>query len=795
MADIQQDPNLVFLTSKNFDFEPVYDGAMHRDEAEEAVWFLGRQGDDGSLFLAFGDWRTNEKYIIVNGIETDDKEALAKFHHQATLDAAERAKLWVEKAGEAEAVVARSVEEPAAASPYLARKGIVTGVFLKDPEFPHAVLCPRVDFNGKVWSYERIHFSGEKEAQAGAKKAGTFCWIHHAAGEPRAVIIVEGYATGKSVVAGIGERGQGWCHVIAALGAGNLPSIARQAAKAYPNARIVIAADNDHKDKAKGNPGLAAAQKAKLLLERDNRACEIIYPKFKGFEDGTDWNDYQVARGDSALANAFVDLVSGLEGKLTEETEKAADRAEGKGKGREAAQAREMFAAMGLENVLQVGTSDNLNTRDFFKWTGTHWTTRGMGPAFVQRLHLLCTEQLGDAAKSKDVKSLSWAVATRIARPQTEEESRLFSCNLNSFNFADGTVDVVQESGSGRFVTRFRPHAKEDLFSYVHQWNWNAPNDLPRDGTFQKYLEMRRADGGDEQVRAIKQLLGACLLPYFPRFFFLLGESDSGKSTLALLCWKLAGDDNVSNLPPNRWRDFETFSMAGKLVNIDTDLPTDSAIKDDVMKKVRDKSPMFMNRKGRDLVKATLPPLHIFCTNTMPRTMEGNTGALDKRISILRFRRQELPEGFPSQNLASYIWVRDAGGVLDAAMEGVKDILESNGDYFVPSQSRAEVQDWQEENGNDVAKWLAEIRDGESVNMGGMKAVARAGALALGADLHTVFLTWAKENNVRTTPTKRTFYKLIGAAKIEKRTHEKGVAFVGLFVEGGQLPNPAMMQV
>lgn len=794
MADIQQDPNLVFIASKNFDFEPIYDEALHRDENEEAVWFLGRQGDDGSLFLAFGDWRTGEKYLIVGGIETDDKEALAKFHHQATLDAAERAKLWVEKAAEAEAVVSRAVEEPAVMSPYLVRKGLTTGVFLKDPEFPHAVLCPRVDFNGKVWSYERIHFSGEKEAQAGAKKAGTFCWIHHAGAEPRAVILVEGYATGRSVVAGIGERGQGWCHVIAALGAGNLPSIARQAAKAYPNARIVIAADNDHKDKARGNPGLAAAQRAKLLLERDNRACEILYPKFKGFEDGTDWNDYQVARGDSALSNAFVDLVSGLEGKLTEETEKTADRAEGKGKGREMAQARDLHKGLGFDEMVQVGSSDNLNTRDYFKWNGTFWKKED-SQEVTQKLHLAAMGVLGDAAKSKDVKSLSWTTAALIGRPAAGLGERLFQCNFNSFNFADGTVDVMQESGSGKFITRFRPHAKEDLFSYVLPWNWQATNDLPRDGTFQQYLEMRRADGGEEQVRALKQLLGACLLPYFPRFFFLLGESDSGKSTLAILAWKLAGDENVANLPPNRWKEFETFSMAGKLVNIDTDLPTDTAIKDDVMKKVRDKKPMFMNRKGRDLVKATLPPLHIFCTNQMPKTMEGNTGALNKRVSILRFKRQVLPEGWPTINLASYIWARDAGGVLDAAMEGVKDILESDGQYFVPQSSVAEVEDWQKDNDSLVSKWLDEVRMGEAASFGGMKVVRREEGRALGADLHTVFTEWVSHHKERAVPTKRTFYKAVAKAGWKKIDHEKGVAFVGLFVEGGQLPNATMAEV
>lgn len=103
-----------------------------------------------------------------------------------------------------------------------------------------SVVVPARDVDGKIWTLQFIDAEGEKRFLTGGAKRGRF----HMVGEldreqPRLIGIAEGYATAATVHEAIG-----WS-VAVAFDAGNLAPVAEAIHKRYPDALIVLCADDD----------------------------------------------------------------------------------------------------------------------------------------------------------------------------------------------------------------------------------------------------------------------------------------------------------------------------------------------------------------------------------------------------------------------------------------------------------------------------------------------------------------------------------------------------------------------
>lgn len=790
MADL--DLNLRFIASKNFDFVPTYDGEIHReDDGVRAMWWKGAVLPSGARYLIFGDWRTSERYAIIDGalLGEDAQGDVAEALRTVTKTAAEVFAVYQKAQDETKALLA-TARDPSGYEPppYLDKKGLGAGApkaavdsYLVDPERPHAVLVPRVDLDRVPWTFERIHPSGDKEAQPGGRAEGTFSVVREAV-EPRVVVVGEGWATVETIARAFdSETGANpWFLLLAAHSAKNLPAVAILAARKYPNADIVIAADNDAK-LAGGNVGVAAAEKAREAIDREAGRTRtlVLPPKFGKKAEGSDWNDFMALKGWQALKNEWTPLAERAAQGVSLIASKAADKAEDAGTGArlsEGEQADLIAKQLHFDDWVQIG-SGSAGRRDFFKWVGTHWEAQ-YAPLVMQAFARAAEACIGGNATTKRVDSLVKMLLTRMKVAKNPD--KFFTCNPYSFNFKDGTVDIVRDAGSGRSEAIFREHRKDDGFTYVHQWSYQAANDLPRDGTFAEYLALRNQDGGPEQVRALKQMLGACLIPYSPRFFFCVGESDAGKSTVAILAHRLAGEAVCSSLSPTEWKGFALFTMAGKLVNIETDLAYTAPLNDDVMKKIRDRVPVTLDRKGRDHVRAPLPPLHIFCANRMPRSLEGNTGALNKRITILNFNRVPWEVKDP----AGWIWMRDAGGVLDAALEGLADLLANDWAYAVPKDSLEAIVEWQADS-DPLITFMNEARDGELSDVGGRLVPAENGQVRISAVLER-FRGWARESGLRKTYTLQIFGRELRRRGFEIKKGSDGcMVLAGWDIQGG----------
>ncbi|PNK67807.1 TOPRIM and DUF927 domain-containing protein [Hafnia paralvei] len=162
-----------------------------------------------------------------------------------------------------------------------------------------SLLLPLVDESGEVTAAQTITQQGEKRLLTGSSKRGAYHAIN-APETPQSILIAEGLATALT------------CHLIkpdeltvAAIDAGNLLPVAEVMRRKYPNAQIVIAADNDQQAESdrigdvKANTGKDAAEKAAKAVAGWVSIPPVDYK--------ADWNDYHQQHGLEAATAAFND--------------------------------------------------------------------------------------------------------------------------------------------------------------------------------------------------------------------------------------------------------------------------------------------------------------------------------------------------------------------------------------------------------------------------------------------------------------------------------------------------------
>ncbi|EMM8814859.1 DUF927 domain-containing protein [Klebsiella sp. GG_Kp147] len=173
-------------------------------------------------------------------------------------------------------------------SEYLMNKGLVGFTF---PVLPDgSLLLGLVDESGTVTAAQTITQQGEKRLLAGSAKRGAYHAVN-AVDAPQSVLIAEGLATALSVHLIRPEA-----LTVCAIDAGNLQPVAQAMHQRYPNAQIIIAADNDIKP-GEPNTGKDAAEKAAKAVS----GWVALPPTVKK----ADWNDYHQQHGLEAATTAF----------------------------------------------------------------------------------------------------------------------------------------------------------------------------------------------------------------------------------------------------------------------------------------------------------------------------------------------------------------------------------------------------------------------------------------------------------------------------------------------------------
>lgn len=154
------------------------------------------------------------------------------------------------------------------------------------------LLIPMRHGPGNLVGLQRIKPDGTKLFLKGTPSAGAYTVL----GKPDkhgTVVIAEGWATGCSI-----RMATEHCTVVA-FNAGNLENVARKIRAAMPEARIIIAADDDFQ--TDGNPGITHARQAAKAI-----GALLAIPVWSGPRNGTDFNDLHAAEGLIAVEDCIM---------------------------------------------------------------------------------------------------------------------------------------------------------------------------------------------------------------------------------------------------------------------------------------------------------------------------------------------------------------------------------------------------------------------------------------------------------------------------------------------------------
>lgn len=328
---------------------------------------------------------------------------------------------------------------------------------------------------------------------------------------------------------------------------------------------------------------------------------------------------------------------------------------------------------------------------DLFEWRGTHWRMIDARIA-EQWIYRLIWELLSN----RPATWFSPRVAERTARavikllPQPPVQINMYSRDRFKANFLNGTLHAVR--GAGTFDLQFREHSRRDYCTYVIPINYDeCTHNHEFDAMLDRMLSGESEGDREEKRHIIQEMFGACVLPLQPRVFFLYGEPGCGKSTLLLLASRLLHADNITSLDPCDFRkNFALAGSLGKLANIVTDIEEDIPIAKGILKQIEDQAPIQIDRKFRDAVTTTLPPIHLWAGNEVP-TVRGGTAPLQRRMSFLKLGAYNSEKDQTStRNFAQTCFESSPEGILAFAVGGIRRLIASGGKY-TQGQSGASV--------------------------------------------------------------------------------------------------------
>lgn len=238
----------------------IADGKIHRCKAEgdkhgkQSGWYVLHL--DGVAAGAFGDWRSGHRTQWVSDCARIDPATRARLAEDVRKAAAQRERERMQNRLEAQRDARGRWQRAAAADPahaYLQQKRVAAHGLR---QLGDRLLVPMRDGSGALWAVQSITGDGEKRFMRGARKRG----LYHAIGPQVAGVlcIAEGYATAASIFEATGYP------VAVAFDCGNLLPVARTLRGKYPQARILICADNDTAtaERIGRNPGIEAATEA-----------------------------------------------------------------------------------------------------------------------------------------------------------------------------------------------------------------------------------------------------------------------------------------------------------------------------------------------------------------------------------------------------------------------------------------------------------------------------------------------------------------------------------------------------
>ncbi len=460
---------------------------------------------------------------------------------------------------------------------------------------PGDLLIPLTDSTGEVVNIQLINAAGDKRTLAGGQVKDACHFLH---GQDNAVIwLTEGYATGLTVHHLTGES------VCIALSANNLPAMAQQLRAHYPDALLMLAADNDEN----GTGQTRAAEAAQLS------GGKPALPSETG-----DWNDIYQQQGKLA---ALAQLTAFSQPKQPSPFDTLSDADL---KAMSASEKAELLAEhyQHLLAVPQVG-------EDLCRYENGAWQV--LPYRVLSREIAALFQKIRAPFSAAGINSILDTL--RLMVPQMGTPAR------HLIGFRNGVFDTTNG--------QFSPHQKTHWLRTVNSVDYTplktGENLAAHAPHFWRWLTRAAGQQPDKQARILAALFMVLANRYdWQLFLEVTGPGGSGKSVMAAIASLLAGKDNttsatIDTLESSR----ERASVVGFSLII---LPDQEKWSGDGagIKAITGGDAVAIDPKYRDAYSTHIPAV-ILAVNNNPMQFSDRSGGVSRRRVILPF-----PEVIPA---------------------------------------------------------------------------------------------------------------------------------------------------
>lgn len=277
----------------------------------------------------------------------------------------------------------------------------------------------------------------------------------------------------------------------------------------------------------------------------------------------------------------------------------------------------------------------------------------------------------------------------------------------NLINFPQGEFDPL---------TRIlHPHNKEHYSTTRLPYNYDEMAECP---LWKKTLD-EIFEGDQKKIGTLQEFFGYCLVPdtTMKKALLLLGESNTGKSTILFLFKELIGKQNYSTVAlKDMGHPQYTPQMINKLVNIDTDVSKTANEYEEHFKKITSGEEINCNQKFIETFSFIPKCRIILAANIFPRITD-HSSAFYNRLIIIPMDRIFTQEEM-DRNLVPKLR-HELPGIFNWCVDGLHR-MKMRGHFEELDFMRDAVQDLEDENNpsNLFLRDHVEVVFGESVEKG-----------------------------------------------------------------------------
>jgi len=288
--------------------------------------------------------------------------------------------------------------------------------------------------------------------------------------------------------------------------------------------------------------------------------------------------------------------------------------------------------------------------------------------------------------------------------------------------------------------TPAREHRARHGFGFPFDPDASAPR-------FDQYLgEIFEGDDDSEEKQSLLvEFAGACLLGCavaFQRALVLYDGTEgargaNGKSVFIKVLEHAFPAGAVSSIAPQDFgHRFKSAALAGRSLNVVTEMPEGDILAGDAFKGIITGDPITREFKHEDPFSFRPRAGHVFACNTFP-AVQDTSGAFWRRLLVVPFNRRFTGDD-AEEGLEERLVGEELEGIVAQFVEGGRRVLE-RGQYTVPASCERAHEQWKRE-ANPVELFL--IDETTNYDEGGLTCTADGGPWTQASELYEAYTAW-----------------------------------------------------